>query len=308
MLWSSSFQGIFLHTSPFLSLCHLMPLETCSSRVKSVSTPHSWTGLMCAASRYEESLRPDSLFVDHLSKELAGPEGLRNPMGAWILVPRTAFGDELLWRFYTEKGCRQLVLLGAGVDARAFRLEGMPELNVFEVDQQTTFDYKDPIVQDHPLTVNSRVVVATDFSTIQDDEHWEQSLLQSGFDRSIPTVWLLEGLMMYLTDVEQRRVMRCIARLSPRNSVVFHDAITHTHVSSGIVVGGAPFVGGSDDYAGMWAKEGGFHQTSVRSIDRFWVDRRNRRLMQDTSASAEATVDVCRRQKLCLFVQTEKVE
>lgn len=263
---------------------------------------------MCAASRYEESLRSDSLFVDPLSKELAGPEGLRNPMGAWVLVPRTAFGDELLWHFYSEKGCRQLVLLGAGVDARAFRLEGMPELNVFEVDQQTTFDYKDPIVQNHALTVNSRVVVATDFSTSQDDEHWEQSLLKMGFDASVPTVWLLEGLIMYLTDVEARRVMRCIGRLSTKSSAVFHDAITHTHVSSGIVVGGAPFVGGSDDYAGMWAQEAGFHKTSVRSIDRFWVDRRNRRLVVDDSPSAEATAQVCRHQKLCLFVQSEKVE
>jgi len=263
---------------------------------------------MCAGSRYEESMRSDSLFVDPLAKELAGPEGLRNPMGAWILVPRTAFGDNLLQRFYAEKGCRQLVLLGAGVDARAFRVEGMPDLNVYEVDQQTTFDFKDPIVQAHPLTVRSRVSVATDFSTIKDEEHWEQALLNSGFDTSVPTVWLLEGLLMYLTDVEQRRVMRCIGRLSPKDSVVFHDAITHSHVSSNIIVGGAPFVGGSDDYAGMWAKEAGFHKSSVRAIDRFWVDRRNRRLMEDNSPSAEATVEVCRDQKLCLFVQSEKLE
>lgn len=263
---------------------------------------------MCAGSRYEESMREDSLFYDPLAKDLAGPEGLRNPMGAWILVPRTVYGDQLLGRFYEEKGCRQLVLLGAGVDARAFRIEGMPELKVFEVDQQTTFDYKDPIVQEWPLTVRSRAVVATDFSTIEDHEHWEQALLSKGYDPSIPTVWLLEGLMMYLTDTEQRRVMRCIGRLSPKNSVVFHDAITHTHVASRIVVGGAPFVGGSDDYAGMWAKESGFRNTSVRAIDRFWVDRRNRRLMSDDSQQAQATIDVCRNQKLCLFVQTEKIE
>jgi len=42
-------------------------------------------------------------------------------MGEWILVPRTRFGDDFLLRKYKENGCRQLVLLGAGMDARAFR-------------------------------------------------------------------------------------------------------------------------------------------------------------------------------------------
>merc|ERR1712070_437427 len=180
------------------------------------------------------------------------------------MVPRTRYGDDLLRRSYFEKGCRQLVLLGAGVDARAFRMDGLPELKVFEVDQQTTFDYKEPIVQNYPLLVQSRAAVATDFSTIQDEEHWEKALIGHGFDTSIPTVWLLEGLIMYLTDAEARRVMKCIGRLSAKNSVVFHDAISGTHVSTGIVVGGAPFRGGSDDYAGMWAREAGFRRSFVR--------------------------------------------
>lgn len=263
---------------------------------------------MCAGSRYEETLRSDSLFSDPFAKDLAGVEGLRNPMGAWILVPRTRYGDDLLQYFYAEKGCRQLVLLGAGVDARAFRIESVPELTVFEVDQQTTFDFKEPIVRDwHPM-VRKRVTVATDFSTNQDDEHWERAILSKGFDKSVPTVWLLEGLIMYLTDAETRRVMRCIGRLSPRNSVVFHDAISHSNVSSGIVVGGAPFVGGSDDYARMWSGEAGFHKTSVRLIDSIWVDRQNRRLVFDQRPSAEATEETLRGHKACLFVLSEKVE
>jgi methyltransferase (TIGR00027 family) len=263
---------------------------------------------MCAGSRYEESLRSDSLFDDPLAKELAGPEGLRNPMGAWILVPRTRYGDDLLQQFYYEKGCRQLVMLGAGVDARAFRMESVPELNVFEVDQQTTFDFKEPIVANYPLAVRSRAVVATDFSTNRDEEHWEKELLKQGFDKTVPTVWLLEGLVMYLTDAETKRAMRCIGRLSAKNSVVFHDAITRSYVSSGVVVGGARFVGGSDDYAGMWAREAGFGNTYVRKMDSMWVDRRHRMLKFDNRPWAEATPDQCRGQNLAVFVQSEKME
>jgi len=263
---------------------------------------------MCAGSRYEESMRDDSLFTDPLAKELAGPEGLRNPMGAWILVPRTRYGDDLLQQWYSEKGCRQLVLLGAGVDARAFRMDGLPELKVFEVDQQTTFDFKEPIVERYPLLVKKRVTVATDFSTMQGEEHWERSLLEHGFDSSIPTVWLLEGLVMYLTEAETSRVMKCIGRLSAKDSVVFHDACSRTQTASGIVVGGARFVGGSDDYAGMWSQEGGFSNTFVRRFDSIWVDRRQRALTFDNRPWAEATVQRIQGKALTLFVQSEKVD
>lgn len=44
---------------------------------------------MCAGSRYLESQRRDALFVDHLAARLAGPQGLAQPMGDWIMVPRT---------------------------------------------------------------------------------------------------------------------------------------------------------------------------------------------------------------------------
>ena len=59
-----------------------------------VSTPHSFTGRMCAASRWIESNRPDALYSDPLSYKLAGEEGRAAPMGDWIMTPRTRFGDE----------------------------------------------------------------------------------------------------------------------------------------------------------------------------------------------------------------------
>merc|ERR1719181_530903 len=99
-----------------------------------VKTPHSFTARMCAASRLIESQRRDSLFYEpeHIARNLAGDEGMASPMGEWIMVPRTRFGDDFLLQHFTkaQHPCRQLVLLGAGMDARAYRLV------VFEVDQQ----------------------------------------------------------------------------------------------------------------------------------------------------------------------------
>eukprot|EP00966_Prymnesium_polylepis_P228316 5284102-Prymnesium_polylepis.1 len=82
-------------------------------------------------------------------------------MGSWIMVPRTRYGDDLLEQYY-QKGCRQLVLLGAGMDARAYRVTGLPELRVFEVDQQTTFDVKEPLLAGEQISVGAGAVERTE--------------------------------------------------------------------------------------------------------------------------------------------------
>merc|ERR1719253_1143659 len=140
-------------------------------------------------------------------------------MGAWILVPRTRFGDDLL-ADAVQKGAGQLVLLGAGFDSRAFRLQH-PNLRVFEVDQQTTFTVKEPLLAGENLTVASRHAVAADF-TVRGG--WRKSLLREGYDPAVPTVWLLEGLLMYLSMSDTHDLMRDVGELSAKGSVVFHDA------------------------------------------------------------------------------------
>eukprot|EP00438_Fugacium_kawagutii_P035506 Skav219706 [mRNA] locus=scaffold2416:76881:79121:- [translate_table: standard] len=165
---------------------------------------HAFTAKMCAGSRYLESQRRDALFVDPLAAKLAGPEGLAQPMGDWIMVPRTRFGDDLIiehyWRSRDAQGhagnapVRQLVMLGAGMDARAYRLR-LPELKVFEVDLPILFQDKEPLLEGETMTVQSRTIVPTDFSSGED---WSTKLQHTDFDPPRPTVWLLEGLMMHL--------------------------------------------------------------------------------------------------------------
>lgn len=276
-----------------------------------VTTNHAYTGRMCAASRYVESMRTDAMFQDRLAYKLAGEESRHNPMGEWILVPRTVYGDSLLsWR-YENAQVRQLVLLGAGMDARAWRMD-LPELSVFEVDQQTTFDVKEPLVADEPITVKSRVVVSTDFSNFDrrnGTAQWADDLLRSGFDPDEPTVWLLEGLVMYLRNDDMELVMRKIGELTSRRavgSVVFHDAISRTHVKSRIAVAGAKFVGSSDEYGRLWAEVAGFHKSYVADIRSISLDRANQRLYFDPRFP-EATPSRCSGRNLVLFVEAEKV-
>merc|ERR1712146_858757 len=97
----------------------------------------------------------------------------------------------------------------------------------------------------------------------------------------IPTVWLLEGLLMYLSMEDTYFLMKELGRISAKGSAVFHDAVSAAYVAGGRgpVVGGAPFVGGSDDYLSLWSKHAGFASVNSRCYDfsdAIQVDRRNR--------------------------------
>ncbi|CAK0856614.1 unnamed protein product [Prorocentrum cordatum] len=172
-----------------------------------VKDNHVFTARMCAASRCLESSRRDRLFADPVSELLAGWEGMEAPMGSWILIPRTSYGDGVLQRAYhtdARTAARQLVLLGAGMDSRAYRPElNVPELRVFEVDHGENFRVKEAILQHpavqaaFPLAVASRQVVSTDFAEAGQAEdcqpRWARDLCAAGFDPGVPSVWLLEG-------------------------------------------------------------------------------------------------------------------
>eukprot|EP01052_Picozoa_sp_SAG31_P009901 SAG31_NODE_531_length_14413_cov_7.712659_3_plen_197_part_00 len=77
-----------------------------------VETALSFTGRMCAATRWAETQRADAMFADPLAYKLAGAEGRAAPMGEWIMVPRTKYGDgegccftfSFLWQPFEKYG------------------------------------------------------------------------------------------------------------------------------------------------------------------------------------------------------------
>ena len=146
--------------------------------------------------------------------------------------------------------------------------------------------------------------MATEFSK---PGQWGRDLEAAGFDTSVPTVWLLEGLMMYLSLDDSRTLMREVGRLSATGSAVFHDAVSASYVSGGRgpVVAGAKFIGGSDDYGQLWASVAGFQKTFAHNIETVSVDRHRREIVVD-SRVPEASAQVCRGRNVVLFVTAEK--
>jgi methyltransferase (TIGR00027 family) len=235
-----------------------------------VANPHALTARAVASARAEESKLADSLFNDPLAHRLAGPEG--KGRGVSLVVPRTRFMDDFLCAEYA-KGVRQAVLLGAGMDARAFRL-GLHEMHFFEVDQATIFEVKEPLLTDVPLQAASRQCV----SSMVEDSKLADKLIAAGLDPQKPSAWVLEGLMMYLNPDQTARMMTQVGRIAAPGSGVVHESLSAKYLSSGIVYCGAKFTGYSDDYGELWAQHAGFSKSEMLDFSCVSVDRNKRAL------------------------------
>jgi methyltransferase (TIGR00027 family) len=89
----------------------------------------------------------------------------------------------------------QCVLLGAGYDTRAYRLAALAGQRVFEVDHPGTQGAKRAIIDRLGLTRDQVTYVAVDFE--RDD--LSARLVDAGFDRTVPTAFVWEGVTQYLT-------------------------------------------------------------------------------------------------------------
>jgi methyltransferase (TIGR00027 family) len=166
------------------------------------------TSRWVAAARARESARPDRLFDDPLADALAGEAGrtMLDEMAKATLPPatsrdspylaiRTRFFDDALLAS-TREGTRQVVILAAGMDARAFRLDWPEGTTVFEVERAPVLHYKETIVAaQHVAPRARRVTVPVD---LRDD--WRSALRDAGHEASLPSAFSVEGLLSYLPE------------------------------------------------------------------------------------------------------------
>lgn len=171
---------------------------------------------LIAAYRAMESERSDRLFFDPFAAELAGTKAktiaLQDPEeeNAPYVTVRTRFFDDFL--LSSAVLAPQVVILGAGMDTRAFRLVWPEGTTLYELDQPEIQSRKDAILKDTPTTCQ-RHAIAVDLT-----KPWSQKLLTQGYLANVPSVWLLEGLLMYLTDSEVHFLLKTIMELASTGS------------------------------------------------------------------------------------------
>ncbi|HEY3686930.1 MAG TPA: SAM-dependent methyltransferase [Streptosporangiaceae bacterium] len=184
------------------------------------------TAIGVAFVRAGESRRPDALFHDPYAWRFVEAQSWRPPESLpdaadvrrrfWTTViegtvVRTRFLDEYA-EAATRAGCGQVVILGAGLDARAYRLDWPAGVRLFEVDTADVLGFKDRVLDGEPARC-ARVPVATD---LRDD--WPAALTAAGFRADEPTAWIAEGLLIYLSDAENDVLMERLGALSAPGS------------------------------------------------------------------------------------------
>lgn len=190
-----------------------------------------WTALGVAAARALETARADRLFADHFAAAFVGgdPEGFRDAdeqsravfasLGDYLAL-RTALFDE--WITKAARHCPQVVLLAAGLDTRALRLDWPPGTRVFEVDLPEVLEFKQEVLAG--TTPNCALTrVPADLR-----ENWSLALTEAGLDPAKPTAWLIEGLLVYLSAREGDDLLREVSRLSAPGSELGVEHVSRT--------------------------------------------------------------------------------
>ena len=130
-----------------------------------------------------------------------------------FMAVRTAFFDEYFLNG-VGSGVRQVVILAAGLDARAWRLPWPDGTAVYELDQAKVLAFKSTTLRNRGAHPTSRLIsVAVDLR-----QDWPTALQEAGFDPSIPTVWSAEGLLRYLPARAQDLLFERVQALSPSGS------------------------------------------------------------------------------------------
>lgn len=215
------------------------------------------TARWAAAVRAQESRREDGLFHDRWAGALAGLEGEQwltqrgDTPALSVMAIRTRFFDDFLMRVTGDHGVRQVVLLAAGFDTRAYRLVWPEGTRVFELDQPEVLGDKERIMgADAAKPGCVRHAVGADLL-----KPWVEPLARAGFRQGQPTAWLLEGFLFYLPPDAINRLLDEITRLAAPGSWMGFDipnaaTLGHPWTRPWIDMQarlGVPFLGTMDD-------------------------------------------------------------
>jgi methyltransferase (TIGR00027 family) len=190
--------------------------------------------LFVATARALEAKKPDPLVVDPYAELFCRAVG-----GSWADVldgnapdhellsddfgqhfvnfqaARTKYFDAYFQRA-AAAGARQVVILAAGLDSRAYRLPWPDGTTVFELDQPQVLDFKREVLAEHDVQPRAqRREVAVD---LRDD--WPKALLDNGFDPALFSAWIAEGLLIYLPAAAQEQLFTGIDALASLGSHV----------------------------------------------------------------------------------------
>lgn len=132
-------------------------------------------------------------------------------------ICRTRYIDDAILAALSQE-IRQLVILGAGLDTRPYRLPGMQQVKVFEVDLPSVQEDKKKKLQKFLGQLPDNVTfIPIDF----DNQSLEDVFSRTDFDPSKPAVFIWEGVTQYISEDAVHGTLAFIGKSAPGTMVVF---------------------------------------------------------------------------------------
>jgi methyltransferase (TIGR00027 family) len=193
-----------------------------------------YTALLVAGWRAVHAVSAQPLVRDEYAKVFI--EATQDPYLTGVLANPGTSKDETAFprlygvqtRFFDDffdaagqAGIRQAVIVAAGLDSRAYRLDWPNGTTVFEVDLPKVLEFKARVLGEHGATPKARrSEVAADLRT-----EWPTPLKAAGFDTQRPSAWSVEGVLPYLTDEAQTTLFTRISELCAPGSRIAIGAL-----------------------------------------------------------------------------------
>ncbi len=198
-----------------------------SQKLDDENTAIPFTARLMAYYRAQENKNDHPLIIDPYAERLAGDltsyvdkHKFVAGKGDYPIVRSYYIEKNLLTPWCNTHEKSQIVLLGAGLDTRAYRFKPLQTNThtIFEIDFSMINRYKKEILQgEQPLC--DLVRISGDIS----NHDWKSLLMKSGFSNDTPTFWLLEGLVYYINKGVVASLLKKTAEISAENSQIFVD-------------------------------------------------------------------------------------
>jgi methyltransferase (TIGR00027 family) len=192
------------------------------------------------------------LFLNEETRDAAGRMAVRFPPVKDMVKIRTKYFDDTLAK-HLRMQFRQVVILGAGLDTRAVRMQA-PGVRYFEIDDPATLKWKQTCYERESIGTNVTFIPGNYVT----DGLIDVLLNNNAFDFAVPTYFIWEGNVMYLPLDEVKQVLRDLTRHLKRFRVscdyMAEAVISKTTGDAGITTlvesfaaMGAPWVSGIRD-------------------------------------------------------------
>ncbi len=235
---------------------------------------------------YRDDVVP--IFLDARTREAADRIRADFPAGEHMPRLRTRYYDDRLGEQIAQ-GCKQVAILGSGLDTRAVR-KASAGVAYFEIEDERTIALKTARYAAHgidrPMTLIPGDYVASGVIRM---------LIAHGFDPRLPTFFIWEGNTMYLTRDAVMTVLRDLKETLGRFAISFDymdEAVVEmttgdagaTAFVERFAAMGAPWTFGFSDLAGL-AREAGLaiaDATTMGNLFRtYWPDRTMQSVIYD---------------------------